>query len=444
MERSDLWRARVPRYTSYPPIPHWRKEPDSLTIQRAMERVRAPAEVYVHVPFCKSQCSYCGCNMVVAQRRAVGPTYLDALRQQVSGLPLPATRIGVQRIHLGGGTPTWFQPAELAELMDILRLRFEPVEGAELSIEAAPHVTRIDHLSTLAELGFNRVSFGIQSFDSAVLGHVGRPMSGAHVAELVQAARSLGFTGVNLDLMRGLPGQNIDRFRGTLGRALDLGPDRLAVFGYAHLPHLKSHQARFDASLLPDSAARRAMAELALEFITERGYQAIGLDHFAKVDDLLAVAARAGELHRNFMGYVTGGDADLIGLGMSAISEVGGVCWQDEPKLGPWFKKVRDAEVPAIRSWVLTDEDLLRRDVIHTLLCNHWVEIDVVSARHGVEATSHFSEELRGLAPFIEAGFAHLDGLRLSVPERLPEALRPVAAVFDAYLEGGDRYSLAI
>lgn len=444
MDRTDLLRARVPRYTSYPPIPLWSSDPAPSVVDQALGRVSAPAEVYVHVPFCFSQCSYCGCTMVVSQRRASGPNYLDDLRHQVTALPLPTGQLSVRRIHLGGGTPTWLQPGELVELMGILRLRFSPTDDAEISVEAAPHATRVDHIEALAALGFNRLSLGVQSFDPEVLKAVSRPPAEDRVVSLIDAARRQGMTGLNLDLMRGLPGQTEASFRRTLERAIALAPDRLAVFGYAHVPHLKAHQGRIDAAALPGGALRQTLAGLAREVLGAAGYVAIGMDHFARPEDPLAQAVAAGTLHRNFMGYAAGGRADMIGLGTSAISEVAGVCWQDDPHLGRWQKKVRSGEPLATRVCVLSADDQLRRDVIHTLLCNGRVDLDIVAAAHGVDPATVFATERTRLAPFVDAGLAHLRDWRLSVPEDLPEALRPVAAVFDTTPGAAGRYSLAV
>jgi len=443
MNRQDLLRARAPRYTSYPPIPHWEHDPDPRVIAAALGRAGAPAEVYLHLPFCLSQCSYCGCNMVVARTRAIGDRYRHALTRQLAELPLPAVRHPIQRLHLGGGTPTWFTPDELSRLMAMLRGRLAPTAGAELSVEAAPHATTGAHVLALARAGFTRLSLGVQSFERDVLRAVGRPEAVTQVARLVSVARGCGFRGLNLDLMRGLPHQTHPGFRRTLERAVALEPDRLAVFGYAHVPHLKPHQAHLDESTLPDGPTRQAMAALAREVLGGAGYVAIGLDHFARPDDPLARAGRSGSLHRNFMGYSPRACGDMIGLGTSAISKVGGVFWQDEPHLGRWLRKVEQGAPLATRAWVLSAEDQLRLDVIETLLCNGRVDLGLVADRHG-NSLAAFDRERAALAPFVDSGLALDEDGVVSVPADLPEALRPVAALFDAYSGSGPTGTLAV
>ncbi len=425
------WTRRGPRYTSYPPVPKWSSDVDDAAFEGMLGEVKAPAAVYVHVPFCKEQCTFCGCNMVVAGRREPGRRYLKALAIQVDALPLTTDKLDVVRIHLGGGTPTWFTPAELEELFAILRRRFRTLPGCEISVEADPDVTSIDHIDTLAALGGTRISLGVQSFDDTVLQAVNRPQRRDQVTMLLDRARSHGMTGLNLDLMYGLPHQTPERFAATLNGIIELKPHRLAIFGYAHLPWLKPHMRKLEEAALPGPLERAALFLHAHERLTTSGYQAIGMDHFALVDDELSVAQRQAALHRNFMGYTTMPDVALIGLGMSAISELPGGYVQQKAKLAHWWKAV-EGQAPVVeKGYRLTDEDRLRRDIINGIMCNFQVDLGAVAERYGADGTAHFAEDLALLQPMVDDGLAIVNGLKISVPEDARLLVRNVAMAFD-------------
>ncbi|MEE2751531.1 MAG: oxygen-independent coproporphyrinogen III oxidase [Myxococcota bacterium] len=441
------WDKPGPRYTSYPTVPVWGPLGQEA-VEKALGCAKPPAQVYVHVPFCAEQCSFCGCNMVVAGRREIGQKYLENVRQQVRALPLASQQIPVQRIHLGGGTPTWFTPEELQELHEILMERFTPTPDAEISIEADPQITTFAHRDALNTVGFNRLSLGVQSFDPVVLKAVNRPQWRSRIGELLDYARGLGWWGLNLDLIYGLPHQTPERFASTLKQAIDLRPDRFAVFGYAHVPWLKSHMNKIDADALPDTTGRAQLYLMTQKFLTEAGYTPLGLDHFALDSDQLAVAARERRLHRNFMGYTTLPDVDMIGLGMSAISEVGGTYWQDEPKLARWRAKVEAGDSLVERGWVLSDEDRLRRDVINSLMCNLRVVANEIEDKHPVPFWKHFDSTKEVLAPLEQAGFLELDTAGIQVSERGRVLVRNAAMAFDPYLQtkptDGPRYSRTV
>lgn len=442
------WTRKGPRYTSYPPAPKWSADFEDAAFHDMLSEVHAPAAVYVHVPFCREQCSFCGCNMVVAGRREPGQRYLDALEKQVAELPLPAERLEVVRIHLGGGTPTWFSPEELEQLFAILRRRFDTVEGCEISVEADPDVTTAAHVDTLAALGGTRISLGVQSFDETVLQAVNRPQRRDQVRMLLERARHHGMGGLNLDLMYGLPHQSLERFAATLDEVISLDPDRLAIFGYAHLPWLKPHMKKIEEAALPGPVDRARLFLHAHERLTSAGYQAIGMDHFAKIDDELSVAQRAADLHRNFMGYTTLPDVALIGLGMSGISELPGGYVQQKAKLARWWKAVEQGSSIVEKGYRLTAEDRLRRELISELMCNFTVDLDALGRRHGVEPAAHFAEGLAQLPPMIDDGLVSQDGLQLSIPEDTRLLVRNVAMAFDPGLRrpqpGGPRYSSTV
>lgn len=435
-----------PRYTSYPTAPLWTSDFPESAYHDALRRLRQPASVYVHVPFCVEQCTFCGCNMVVARRQDAGDRYLDALARRLDALPLPDT-VDVARIHLGGGTPTWLDERQLERLYSILFARFRPIPGAELSVEADPEVTRDEVVHALAALGVNRLSMGVQSFDPVVLAAVNRPQQHTRVAALVDLCRALGMRSLNLDLMYGLPYQTLGSFEDTLHKTLEMRPDRLAVFGYAHVPWLKPHQKRIPVEHLPGPVARMDLFLLATALLTESGYQAIGLDHFAVVDDELAVAQREERLHRNFMGYTTRPDLELIGLGMSAISELDGVYAQERSHLAGWWHAVERGEPVLEKGCLLTAEDRLRRDVIFGLMCNLSLKKAAVEARHGVAFDEHFHDELERLGPLADEGLVELRPDRVVVTPLGRLLVRNVAMVFDPSLRKpaeGPRFSQTV
>jgi len=436
-----------PRYTSYPTAPVWAEAHSDEALHSGLAGLRLPATLYVHIPFCAEQCTFCGCNMVVAGRREPGTRYLNALERQIEALPLPADRVAVQRIHLGGGTPTWLQPDELERLYAILFRRFVPVAGAELSVEADPEVTTDAQVDTLARLGVNRLSMGVQSFDPKVLAAVNRPQRQSRVAAILEQARGLGMYSLNLDLIYGLPHQHAESFAETLDLTLAMRPDRLAIFGYAHVPWLKPHMKQLDASALPGPVERARLFLLAHERLTAAGYQAIGLDHFALPEDELAVAQREERLHRNFMGYTTRPGLDLVGLGMSAISEFQASFVQQKVKLAPWWRAVEEGQPVTEKALVLSAEDQLRREVISRIMCNFVLPYAAIEAAHGVSFEAHFAEALADLAPLEADGLVERRADRLVVTEKGRLLVRNVAMCFDAYLAApstGPRFSQTV
>jgi len=425
------YRRAGPRYTSYPTVPAWGDAPAAALQERlAADR---PTQLYVHIPFCKEQCTFCGCNMVVAGRKEPGVRYLDALQQQVRALP-GAERRTVERIHLGGGTPTWYGPEQLKRLYGVLAERFEPAAGAELSVEADPDVTTTEQLDVLAACGVNRLSLGVQSFDDTVLAAVHRPQSYDIIAKLLAHARDLGMGSINLDLMYGLPDQTPERFRATLEKTIALRPDRLAVFGYAHVPWLKRHQRKLNEDALPNPLQRAGLYLMAQEVLSEAGYVPIGLDHFALPGDELATAWSERTLYRNFMGYTTRADLQMIGLGMSAISEFPDAYAQQLPHLSKWWKAVEAGNpFPWERGVLLSAEDRIRRDAIYALMCNLELDIPAFEARHAVPFKSTFASALQELQPLVDDGVVDVSDSKIQVQERL--LVRHVAMAFDGYLK---------
>jgi oxygen-independent coproporphyrinogen-3 oxidase len=386
--------------------------------------------------------------MLVSARREAGERYLDGLERQIALLPLASTT-DVLRIHLGGGTPTWFDVTGLRRLFALLDQRFRRLPGVEVSVEIDPEITTDEQLDVLSVLGTTRVSFGVQSFDPEVLAAVNRPQRSGRVQALFARARVLGMRGLNLDLMYGLPHQSLASWSDTLDRAIALWPDRLAVFGYAHVPWQKPHQRKLDSAALPDAPARLALAALARERLESVGYVPIGFDHFARPDDELAVALRERRLHRNFMGYTTLRDLPLVGIGMSAISELPGIYAQVQSKLPRFYEAVEGRGPLVEKSIVLTREDALRRDVIADLLCNLRVDYARIAHRHGVVFDDHFRAELATLASMEDDGLIERSTGSLEVLEAGRPFVRNVAMAFDEYLSAeragtAPRYSRTI
>ncbi len=444
------WTRRGPRYTSYPTVPEWKDELPDSALSDAIERIEGRASVYVHVPFCREQCSFCGCTMVVSGRREPGRRYLDALKKQLQSLRFSGgkERLEVVRIHFGGGTPTWFSPDELTELWTALRTRFAPIEGAELSVEVDPEVTTDEHVDALAAAGVTRLSLGVQSFDDTVLAAVNRPQARDRVRAVFERARQHGMRGLNLDLIYGLPFQTAERFSATLAETLAMRPDRLALFGYAHVPWLKPHQKKIDAATLPGPVDRAQLFLDAHAALLAAGYVAIGMDHFALPDDELALARKAGTLHRNFMGYTTHSELPLIGLGMSAISEFPDLYVQQRTKLSRWWKAIEAGDEPLIeKAGRVSAADRLRRDAIQSLMCNLKVDLEAVARRHGADP-SLFDADLARMDSLEADGLVQRSGRTLVVPDDRALLVRNVAMVLDPRMSGekssGPRYSSTV
>jgi oxygen-independent coproporphyrinogen III oxidase len=433
-----------PRYTSYPTVPSWSEPFDGTALDAALAGVDRPVDVYVHVPFCREQCWFCGCTQVVSTRQGAGDRYLDALERELGSLPFPTPTVDAARIHLGGGTPNWLDPRQLDRLYTLLFTRFRPLPDAELSVEVDPDMLDLQQLDRLVAAGVNRVSVGVQSTDPRVLAAVNRPQRLNAVRATMEAARDRGMTGLNVDLIYGLPYQDAASLSSTLSDLLALEPDRLAVYSYAHVPWMRPHQRNIDESALPGPVDKMALFLLARSRLVESGYVAVGMDHFARPGDPLAEAATHRTLHRNFMGYTTRAGLPLVGLGVSAISELDGVYAQAQPHLGAWYRAVEQGTEPKIaKGMVLGAEDRLRRDVISALMCNLEVVKAPVEARHGIVFDEHFAEGLAALVPLVDEGLCTVERDRVAVTELGQLLVRNVAMAFDHRL-GDGRFSRTV
>ena len=432
-----------PRYTSYPTADRFVEAFGEADYVQALEQRRTgpaamalPLSLYVHIPFCESLCYYCACNKIITKHHDRSLPYLRYLGKEVD---LHVQRIGagqtVSQLHLGGGTPTFFNDDELAELMAMLRRNFSLVPGGEYSIEVDPRTVDAGRLETLARLGFNRLSFGVQDFDPLVQKAVHRIQPAEKVFALVDAARGLGFESINVDLIYGLPKQTPESFDRTLAQVADLRPDRIALYAYAHLPERFKPQRRIAAVDLPCAANKVAMLARSLAAFDEAGYVYVGMDHFALPNDALAVAKRQGRLHRNFQGYSTQPDCDLIGLGVSAIGKVGATYSQNAKSLEDYQDLLDQGHLPVVRGLAVSRDDLLRRAVIMALMCQGEVQFESIEVGHLIDFKRYFAAELETLRRMQESGLVSVSEHAIQVTAMGWFFVRGVAMVFDKYLQ---------
>lgn len=432
-----------PRYTSYPTADRFSDRFDSTRYRQALEqRARrtaagagAPLSVYVHVPFCESVCYYCACNKVVTKHHEAAGDYLATLQREID-LHLAVLGRGepLTQLHFGGGSPTFLNDDELTQLMTMLREAFRIAPDAEVSIEVDPRTVDAGRLRHLAQLGFNRISFGVQDFDPEVQKAVHREQPYEAVAALMQQAREIGFESINADLIYGLPRQTPTTFARTVAQMGALRPDRIALYAYAHLPQRFKPQRRIHAHELPPAGERVHMLRAAISGFQGLGYTHIGMDHFALPGDPLAVAKREGLLHRNFQGYSTQADCDLIGLGVSAIGKIGSCYSQNDKTLSSYYAAIGRGEFATVRGLELDPEDLLRRDVIMALMCQGRVAFGDIERRHSVRVRTCFASELERLRPLEAQGLVELQPDAIQVTPLGWYFVRAVAMVFDRHL----------
>lgn len=419
-----------PRYTSYPTVPAWSASFDENAHREALAAARAddaPLAVYAHLVYCAQKCFYCGCNALTTRHPETVDRYLDDLERE---LDIVVECLGrgrrVAQLHWGGGTPNLLSDAQLARTFAMFTERFRFSDDVELSIESDPRLASPEQLRTLRALGFTRISFGVQDLDPVVQKAVGRIQPAELVEEIVAATREAGFRGINLDLIYGLPRQTVASFSRTIEIALALAPDRVACFGYAHIPAQRPHQRLIDESQLPDARTRFELFRLAASAFTEAGYAWIGLDHFAREDDPLAVAQRERRLHRNFMGYTTMPGRHLIGVGMSAISDVAGRFAQNEPALAGWRARVESGHLATIKGHHLSADDRARQAAILHLMCNLELPFDAVPGD-----LAALRERYEG---FEKDGLVTIEADRFAVTPLGRFFLRNLCMELDAYL----------
>ena len=440
LQRFDL---NGPRYTSYPTADRF---VDAFTAEdyvQAMKLRRSaaasmnmPLSLYVHIPFCESLCYYCACNKIVTKHHERAEEYLRYLSREVD---LHTAHLGIgqviSQLHLGGGTPTFLSDDELRGLMAMLRRSFNFAPGGEYAIEVDPRTVDAERLAVLAELGFNRLSFGVQDFDPMVQKSVHRVQPAEQVFALVDSARHLGFESINIDLIYGLPMQTPESFDRTLAQVALLRPDRVALYAYAHLPERFKPQRRIITAELPTGAAKISMLSRSLAAFEKAGYVYIGMDHFALPNDALAVAKRQGRLHRNFQGYSTQPDCDLIALGVSAIGRVGATYSQNAKTIEAYYDLLDQGRLPVVRGLALSRDDLVRRVVIMALMCQGQLQFESIELALLIDFKSYFAKELEALEELVGQGLVTVNSSGIEITAQGWFFVRAVAMVFDRYLQ---------
>jgi oxygen-independent coproporphyrinogen-3 oxidase len=432
-----------PRYTSYPTADRFVDAFAAEEYVQALKQRRMgaaamvlPLSLYVHIPFCESLCYYCACNKIITKHHERAQPYLRNLSREVD---LHTAHIGigqvVSQLHLGGGTPTFLSDDELRSLMAMLRRSFTLAPGGEYSIEVDPRTVDPARLAVLAELGFNRLSFGVQDFDPAVQQAVHRVQATEQVFALVEAARRLDFDSVNVDLIYGLPRQTKASFDRTLAQVTLLRPDRVALYAYAHLPERFKPQRRIVPAELPAAQDRTAMLARSLAAFEEAGYVYVGMDHFALPGDALAIAKRQGRLHRNFQGYSTQPDCDLIALGVSAIGRVGATYSQNAKTLEEYYDHLDQGRLPVVRGMALTRDDLVRRTVIMALMCQGLLHFESIELAYLIDFRTYFAAELEALRTLSAQGLVTVNDSGMEVTAKGWFFVRAVAMIFDRYLQ---------
>ena len=429
-----------PRYTSYPTAIEFHDGVGHDVYTQRLSRLNrdgsATLSAYVHLPFCEHRCAFCGCNVVITAHREVASRYLDAVEQEVGLLAshLPDRRV-IAQMHWGGGTPTYYTPAQLARFHAHITRHFSFTPDAELGIEIDPRVTSTEHLEVLRSLGFTRVSMGVQDFDPRVQEAVNRIQSFELTRSLIVRARELGFSSVNVDLIYGLPHQTVDSFTATLDQAVALRPDRVAAYSFAFVPWMSAHMKEIDRAALPAPETKLALLAATVDAFTAAGYLQIGMDHFALPGDELARAVGARTLHRNFMGYTVKSTSDLVAMGVSAIGDVQGAFVQNTKKLPEYYGAVAAGRFPVTRGYELDADDEIRRHVITELMCNFRVDIGTVERRFAIDFGEYFAAELAALrASAIADGLATLTDQRIDIAPSGRMFVRNVCMAFDKYL----------
>ena len=429
-----------PRYTSYPTADRFVEAFGADDYIRWLGRrtvggIGRPLSLYVHIPFCNTICYYCACNKIITKDHGRSAKYIKYLAKEIAmqEAALEGSRDVVQ-LHFGGGTPTFLSEDEMQRLMDIIHKHFRLLPGGEYSIEVDPRKVGRDNVKQLAALGFNRMSVGVQDFSPEVQVAVNRVESLEETKLVIDSAREFGFKGISVDLIYGLPKQNVISFNHTLDEVIKLDPDRLSIYNYAHLPSLAKPQRRISEADLPSPDARLQILQLAIRRLTDAGYVFIGMDHFAKPNDELAVAQRQGRLHRNFQGYSTHAEADLMAFGVSAIGKVGPSYCQNVRTLDEYYDSLDQGTLPIFRGIELNADDLLRRSIIQALMCHFELSIESIEIAHLIDFKSYFASELADLRDMEKGGLLTIDDQWITVEPRGRLLVRGIAMAFDKYL----------
>ncbi|MGD0633591.1 MAG: oxygen-independent coproporphyrinogen III oxidase [Beijerinckiaceae bacterium] len=442
----DITDRSIPRYTSYPAAPHFNGDVDGRVYGEwldSLSRAPEPVSLYLHVPFCRSICFYCGCSTKATRRDEPLAAYAALLRKELAMVASRTGRLPVSHIHWGGGTPNLLPPAVFAGIVADMKRDFDILPDAGHAMELDPRYVTPEGAESLAAAGVTRVSLGVQDFDPAVQTMIGRIQPFEAVESAVDILRQAGIRDFNFDLIYGLPGQTLVSIDKTVRLAVALNPGRIAMFGYAHVPWFRANQRLIDENTLPDRPLRIRLAETAREAIESEGYVSVGIDHFARASDSLARAAAARSLRRNFQGYTTDRAANLIGLGASSVGQMPQGYVQNAADTAAWMEAIGQGQFAVVKGRALTAEDRLRADVIAEILCYFDAGYAALAVRHGFDA-GIFSGAIEELAPLVEAGFLRIEAGRVTILREGPALARIVASAFDAYLKTGARHSLAV
>ncbi|KTF19086.1 oxygen-independent coproporphyrinogen III oxidase [Pseudoalteromonas sp. 10-33] len=426
-----------PRYTSYPTALSFNEGYDKHDLISAVESSQSRSlSLYVHIPFCSQLCYYCGCNKIITRHQSKADTYIDFLAKEIAAHAPLFKHYSVEQLHLGGGTPTFLTPQQMKRLIALLEQHFNFTSTTERGIEVDPRSLAENMLVDLRMLGFNRVSFGIQDFNDDVQLAVNRPQHADTVKQLITQARELGFKSINADMIYGLPLQTPESFKQTIEQLIELSPDRVSVFNYAHLPERFAAQRKIKEHDLPNAHDKLTMFKNTLEQMTQAGYQFIGMDHFAKADNELAVAQNEGKLHRNFQGYTTHGNCDLLGLGASSISQIGTAILQNKKELKHYYHSIETQSGCALSKGMhLIHDDVIRADAIKQLICQFELNIDEFAKKYHIEFDSYFAGALTSLKPLIDDKMVIIENNHIRVTPRGNLFIRIICMCFDAHLQ---------
>ena len=426
-----------PRYTSYPTALSLNEGYDKHDLISAVESSQSRSlSLYVHIPFCSQLCYYCGCNKIITRHQSKADTYIDFLAKEIAAQAPLFKHYSVEQLHLGGGTPTFLTPQQMKRLITLLEQHFNFTSTTERGIEVDPRSLAENMLVDLRMLGFNRVSFGIQDFNDDVQLAVNRPQHADTVKQLITQARELGFKSINADMIYGLPLQTPESFKQTIEQLIELSPDRVSVFNYAHLPERFAAQRKIKERDLPNAHDKLTMFKNTLEQMTQAGYQFIGMDHFAKADNELAIAQNEGKLHRNFQGYTTHGNCDLLGLGASSISQIGTAILQNKKELKHYYHSIETQSGCALSKGMhLTHDDVIRADAIKQLICQFELNIEEFAKKYHIEFDTYFAEALVSLKPLIDDNMVIIENNHVSVTPRGNLFIRIICMCFDAHLQ---------
>ena len=424
-----------PRYTSYPTALEFNEQYTNEDFIAAAQRYPTrPLSLYVHIPFCHKLCYFCACNKVITRHQHKADIYLDFLEREIKERSTLFTNRVATQVHWGGGTPTYLTEAQSARLMQMLRDNFNIADNAEISIEMDPREIELSMLEHLRNIGFNRISMGVQDFNKDVQKAVNREQDETFVNALLMRARELGFQSTNLDLIYGLPFQSVESFMFTLKKVIELNPDRLSVFNYAHLPSRFAGQAKIKDWQLPKPETKLEILQKTIETLSSAGYKFIGMDHFAKPDDELSVALEEGLLQRNFQGYSTYADCDLVAIGVSSIGKIGNTYSQNERDIDAYYAAIDEGRLPIMRGYQLNQDDILRRNIIQDLMCRFALDYRVYEDISGTPFDRYFKDELADLEKLADLGLVSLNDQGLTVTPKGRFLIRNIAMVFDYHL----------